>query len=92
MASIIMNCPPAALERDQAAAYVSLGISTFTRLVQSREAPQPRQFPARRVCWLRAELDAWLLTLPQSDLLPPENTGAPKPRKLKPAQASSPNA
>lgn len=83
MASIVMNCPPAALERDQAAAYVSLGVTTFERLVQSRQAPQPRQFPARRVAWLRSELDAWLQSLPESTLLPPDNTGAPKPRKSK---------
>lgn len=75
----ILQFAPAALDRDQAAAYVSLGISTFERLVQSRQAPQPRMFPAaRRVAWLRSELDAWLLGLPPSTLLPPENTGAPK--------------
>lgn len=75
----ILQFAPGALDRDQAAAYVSLGISTFERLVQSRQAPQPRMFPAaRRVAWLRSELDAWLQGLPPSNLLPPENTGAPK--------------
>ncbi|MEJ2803815.1 AlpA family phage regulatory protein [Comamonadaceae bacterium PP-2] len=81
MSSPIVQCPPAALERETAAAYVSLSVTTFERLVQQRQAPQPRQFPARRVAWLRAELDAWLLSLPPSTLLPPANTGAPKPRK-----------
>lgn len=32
----------------------------------------------RRVCWLRAELDAWLISRPVSDLAPPPNTGAKK--------------
>ena len=34
-ATPILQFAPAALERDQAAAYVSLGISTFERLVQA---------------------------------------------------------
>ena len=57
------------------------------QLVQEKSAPQPRRFPGRRrVAWLRAELDQWLANLPLSDLLPPDNTGAKKPRKTK-AQA-----
>ncbi|SFB50764.1 helix-turn-helix transcriptional regulator [Delftia tsuruhatensis] len=96
-ATPILQFAPAALERDQAAAYVSLGISTFERLVQAKQAPLPRMFPeTRRVAWLRSELDAWLLGLPPSNLLPPENTGAPKRgRKTKAqiiAQQVAPNA
>lgn len=79
----IMQFAPAALERSQAAAYVSLSVSTFEKFVQEKTAPQPRQFPGRRVAWLRAELDAWLISLPLSDQLPPENTGARKPRLTK---------
>lgn len=79
----IMQFAPAALERSQAAAYVSLSVSTFEKWVQEKKAPQPRQFPGRRVAWLRAELDAWLISLPLSDQLPPENTGAKKPRLTK---------
>lgn len=79
----IMQFAPAALERSQAAAYVSLSVSTFEKWVQEKKAPQPRQFPGRRVAWLRTELDAWLFSLPPSDQLPPENTGAKKPRGTK---------
>lgn len=91
----IMQFAPAALERGQAAAYVSLSVSTFEKWVQEKKAPQPRQFPGRRVAWLRAELDAWLISLPLSDQLPPENTGAKKPRMTKAeaiARQVAPNA
>lgn len=87
MNKIAMTFQPGGLDREAAAAYLSLGVTTFERLVQAKEAPQPRKFPgARRVAWLRSELDAWLQSLPESTLLPPDNTGAPKPRKSK-AQA-----
>ncbi len=86
----ILQFAPAAMDRDQAAAYVSLGISTFERLVQAKQAPQPRMFPkARRVAWLRSELDEWLVGLPISNLLPPENTDAPKGRRKSKAQATA---
>ena len=87
MADIILNCAPGALDKELAAAYCSVGITTFEQMVQEKTAPQPRRFPGRRrVAWLRAELDQWLANLPLSDLLPPDNTGAKKPRKTK-AQA-----
>lgn len=71
---------PAALEREAAAAYLALSVSTFERLVREKSLPAPRQVADRRVAWLRTELDEWLQARPISDLLPPENTGAPKPR------------
>ena len=84
MADIILNCAPGALDKELAAAYCSVGITTFEQMVQEKTAPQPRRFPGRRrVAWLRAELDQWLANLPLSDLLPPDNTGAKKPRKTK---------
>lgn len=70
-----MNLVPAALDREQAAAYVGLKLSTFELAVRERRAPQPRQIAARRVVWLRQELDSWLLGCPVSEQLPPENTG-----------------
>nr|WP_241781317.1 AlpA family phage regulatory protein [Comamonas thiooxydans] len=52
-------------------------------MVQDGTAPKARRFPGRRrVAWLRSELDAWLASLPLSDLLPPENTGAKKNRGI----------
>lgn len=80
MKSTIVQVAPAALDRESSAAYLALSISTFERLVRERSAPQPRQVGDRRVAWLRIELDQWLLARPVSELLPPANTGAPKPR------------
>jgi excisionase family DNA binding protein len=76
----IVPVQPAALGREDAAAYLALSLSTFERLVRECSIPQPRQLAGRRVAWIRAELDEWLLARPISVQLPPENTGAPKPR------------
>lgn len=84
MATIALNCAPGALDKELAAAYCSVGVTTFEQMVQEKIAPQPRRFPGRRrVAWLRTELDAWLANLPLSDLLPPDNTGAKRPRGSK---------
>lgn len=77
---------PAALDKAGAAAYLSLSTSTFERLVREGNAPRPRMLSDRRVAWVRAELDKWLHSRPPSDLLPPANTGAPKPRQAKKLQ------
>ena len=84
MATVALNCAPGALDKELAAAYCSVGVTTFEQMVQEKTAPQPRRFPGRRrVAWLRTELDAFLASLPLSDLLPPDNTGAKKPRETK---------
>ena len=90
----IMNYAPAALEKPAAAAYVALSETTFEKLVREKNLPQGRQLSGRRVAWLRVELDAWLMSRPHSDLLPPDNTGVSKPRQsahVNPA-LNSPNA
>lgn len=87
MSYVVMQFAPAALEREQAAAYAGLSLTTFEKEVRERRAPQPRQVAGRRVAWLRAELDAWLFACPVSEQLPPENTGAKKPRGAKHDQA-----
>lgn len=76
----IVQVAPAALDKESSATYCALSVSTFEGLVRAGDAPQPRQLSARRVGWLRVELDQWLQSRPKSELLPPENTGAPKPR------------
>lgn len=78
--STTLNFAPAVLGREHAAAYVALSVSSFEQLVRERQIPQPRQLSAKRVGWLRAELNDWSARRPASELLPPENTGAPKPR------------
>lgn len=64
-----------------AAQLLCMSVGTFTKLVQSGEAPKPRQLSPGRVGWLVSELDAWAEKRPVSDIAPPANTGAPKPRK-----------
>lgn len=81
MTTSIVHVAPAALDRESSAAYLALSVTTFEGLVREGSAPQPRQLSARRVVWVRAELDEWLLARPVSGLLPPPNTGAKKPRK-----------
>ena len=76
----LLHFVPAAMERGTAAAYCGLSDTTFAKEVQEGRAPRPRKLSDRRVCWLRAELDAWLISRPVSDLAPPPNTGAKKPR------------
>lgn len=73
---------PIALNKEQSAQYLSLGISTFEKLVREDKMPKPRQLSEHRVAWVRAELDAWLQSRPPSDLPPPPNTGASKRRQI----------
>lgn len=60
---------------------VALSESTVQELVRQGQSPAPRQLSGRRVGWLVRELEAWAESRPVSQLLPPPNTGAPKPKK-----------
>lgn len=86
----ILHFAPAALERGTAAAYCGLSETTFEKEVREGRAPKPRKLSDRRVGWLRAELDAWLLSRPVSDLAPPAETGAKKPRLSARAMTAGP--
>lgn len=66
---------PLFLARSEAAAYLSLSAGTFDSLVARGEAPKPRKLSVGRVAWLVDDLDAWGRARPESDLLPPENSG-----------------
>jgi len=59
-----------ALARADAARCCSLGITAFSAAVQAKILPQPRRINGRSV-WVVAELQAALMRLPVSDLLPP---------------------
>ena len=72
---------PRIVAKDIAAQLLSLSVKTFERLVQQGEIPKPRQISAGRVGWLVSDLDAWADKRPVSEILPPANTSAPKPRK-----------
>ena len=78
MSYVVMQFAPAALEREQAAAYAGLSLSTFELEVREKRAPQPRKVAGRRVAWLTKELDAWLFACTISEQLPPANTGVKK--------------
>lgn len=57
--------PPEALSRTEAAHHIGVGVTTFDSLVELGEMPRPRRFRnARRVVWLRRELDQYLADLP----------------------------
>ncbi len=54
-----------ALSRTEAAHYVGVGVTTFDKLVENGEMPRARRFRnAKRVVWLRRELDQYLADLP----------------------------
>lgn len=60
------------------AALVSLSPASIQKLVRDDAFPKPRQLSGRRVAWLVREVNEWAEARPQSDLLPPPNTGAKK--------------
>ncbi len=71
---------PAALCKEHAAYYLGLSLSTFDRAVASGLIHKPRSPSGHTARWLRVKLDEDLLNWPESTILPPENTGAPKPK------------
>jgi prophage regulatory protein len=62
-----------------------LSKSTIERQMRDGDFPKPREFSDRRVGWLVAEVDAWIAKRPVSEIPPPENTGAKKPRAARQA-------
>ena len=71
---------PIALERDDAAQFVGLSISTLEKLERQGAFPKARLLSTRRVGFIVRELIEWVEARPISTLLPPKNTGAKKPR------------
>lgn len=71
----VISTPPIFLDRESAAAAMTLSIPTFLAEVKAGRLPQPRRLSANRVGWLWAELVESAQRLPVSDLLPPPNTG-----------------
>ena len=71
---------PIAIDKERAAEFLSLSITTLEKLQQRGDFPKPRQLSDRRVAYLVSELTEWMYSRPVSNLLPPENTGAPKSR------------
>jgi prophage regulatory protein len=69
------------LDLPEVAAATTLGITTIQRMVRENQFPAPRQIGGRRVGWLVSEVTDWAMSRPVSDLPPPPNTGAKKPRR-----------
>jgi prophage regulatory protein len=74
------NLPRIILSKEEAAAALSISASTLERLVRGEAFPRPRLLSTGRVGWLLRELIEWAEARPASDLLPPPNTRARKPR------------
>ncbi|WP_165909532.1 helix-turn-helix transcriptional regulator [Variovorax guangxiensis] len=73
--SPIVFLKPMFLARADAAAFLTIGESTLDELVARGLAPKPRKISAGRVAWLVEDLEAWGRNRPESDLLPPVNSG-----------------
>ncbi|CAN7458662.1 hypothetical protein LJR099_003087 [Variovorax paradoxus] len=71
----VVQIRPLYLGRSDAAAFLAIGESTFEDLVARGEAPKPRKVSKGRTAWLVEELEAWGRERPESDHLPPENSG-----------------
>ena len=71
---------PRVVPKEIAAQLLSLSVKSFERLVAQGSIPKPRQLSPNRVGWLVSDIDSWAEKRPVSELLPPSNTGASKPR------------
>ena len=72
---------PFVLDLDRAAEMLCVSKSTVQKLVREGDFPKPRLLSANRVGYLSVEVAAWALKRPEANLLPPPNTGAPKPKR-----------
>ncbi len=73
---------PIYLDLPDVAAAVSLSVANVQKLVREDAFPKPRMLSSRRVGWLLREIEEWAEARPVSDLPPPPNTGAKKPRAI----------
>ena len=65
---------------DELCAATTLSKTTIQKMVREQQFPAPRHLGGRRVGWLVKEVLEWAENRPVSDLPPPPNTGARKPR------------
>lgn len=73
--------------REDLPEVTGLSMTTIEEEMRQQRFPKPRRISAKRVGWLDTDLRAWAEERPVSDLPPPPNTGAKKPR---PAGTSAP--
>lgn len=72
---------PIALKRSDAAEFANISESNMDNLIRVGRFPKPRQVSPGRVVFLVSELTEWMHSRPVSQILPPANTGAPKPKR-----------
>lgn len=80
----MISIKPAVLDRETAAAFLSISVSTLEKLQREGKFPKPRMLSGQRVGYIVKELEEWVESRPISDLPPPCNTGALKPRRNAP--------
>lgn len=73
--------PPIVVDRETAAALLSLGLSSFQAAVATGLVPKPRRLSSGRVGWLYSELLECAQGLPVSDMPPPPNTANRRGKK-----------
>lgn len=74
-AAIVISTKPLYMDKEHAAAYLSISTTTLESLVAAGDAPKPRKVSLKRAAWLVEELDEWGRARPVSDFLPPANCG-----------------
>lgn len=80
--------PPIYIELEALEALTTLSASTIQNMIARAEFPAPRELSSRRVGWLYREVMEWAENRPVSSILPPQNTGAKKPRNTTALPAS----
>jgi prophage regulatory protein len=86
---------PRLFTREQLPEFAGLSTTTIEEEIRQGRFPKPRQLSAKRVAWLDSDLRKWAESLPVSDLPPPPNTGAKKPKDTRGValpDGSQPNA
>jgi len=79
----VVAIEPLFVDLENAAMALGIGVSTVQQLTRDHAKtnfPRPRKISGRRVGYPLAELRAWAADRPVSDLPPPPNTGAKKPK------------
>ena len=68
------------LDKDEVVEVTKLSASSIEEQVRQGSLPRPRVLSPKRTAWLASDVVDWMRNRPPSDLAPPPNTGAKKPR------------
>jgi prophage regulatory protein len=68
------------LDKDEVSEVTKLSASNIEEQVRQGTFPKPRVLSKKRTAWLASDVVEWMRDRPASDLPPPPNTGAKKPR------------